>query len=118
LFRLLAIITVCPFSKNKMERELNSAWTEAYRHRTGLVRDFELRHQCCGYNSVQDRSFPPYDPKNPVASCTEDPTYGFKVSCKPELSKDFERWQSGIQNLLIVQVTMMVGFFIFFIFGR
>ena len=87
-----------------MDKELNSAWTEANRHRTKLIRDFELHHQCCGFHSITDRPFPPKDPIE--QTCSE--VYGFKVPCKAELTKDFERWQKGIQSLLLVQVTVLV----------
>ncbi|KAF9079469.1 hypothetical protein BGX23_003961, partial [Mortierella sp. AD031] len=93
-----------------MDKELNSAWTETNRHRTKLISDFELRHQCCGYNSITDRPFPPVDkPKEPKPqTCSVNPAYGFQVPCKAELTKDFERWQRGIQRLLLAQVTMLL----------
>lgn len=100
-----------------MDTELNKAWTDAVRHRTQYISDFELRHHCCGYNSISDRPFPPLDkpnkpgePKEPKQTCSENPTYGFKVACKAELAKDFTRWQTRIQQLLLVQVTMLVSF--------
>ncbi|KAF9104345.1 hypothetical protein BGX27_010130 [Mortierella sp. AM989] len=99
---------------SQMDKELNSAWTETNRHRTKLISDFELRHQCCGFNSVVDRPFPPKDkPKetNPQ-TCSVNPAYGFKVPCKAELAKDFERWQKGIQYLLVIQVTMLLPLFL------
>ncbi|KAG0083596.1 hypothetical protein BGZ92_010632 [Podila epicladia] len=98
---------------SQIDKELNSAWTGANRHRTKLIRDFELRHQCCGFNSITDRPFPPVDkPKDPkepqMQTCSVNPAYGFQVPCKAELTKDFERWQKGIQYLLIVQVTILL----------
>ncbi|KAG0351247.1 hypothetical protein BG005_009266 [Podila minutissima] len=101
---------------SQMDKELNSAWTEASRHRTKLISDFELRHQCCGFNHITDRPFPPVDkpkdpekPKDPsLQTCSENTAYGFQVPCKAELAKDFERWQKRIQHLLLVQVTMLL----------
>ncbi|KAG0209498.1 hypothetical protein BGX28_010270 [Mortierella sp. GBA30] len=95
---------------SQMDRELNSAWTEANRHRTKLISDFELRHQCCGFNSITDRPFPPVDkPKEPKPqTCSVNPAYGFKVPCKAELTKDFERWQKRIQHLLLAQLSMLL----------
>ncbi|KAG0292748.1 hypothetical protein BGZ96_003728 [Linnemannia gamsii] len=83
-----------------MEGELNNVWTGAFRHRKALISDFERRHQCCGYEQVNQRAIP----KN----CSEDPKYGFKVPCKAELTKDYERWQNRIQHLLLAQVTMLL----------
>ncbi|KAF9324101.1 hypothetical protein BG006_000871, partial [Podila minutissima] len=99
-----------------MDKELNSAWTEASRHRTKLISDFELRHHCCGFNHLTDRPFPPvYKPKDPekpkdpsLQTCSENTAYGFQVPCKAELAKDFEQWQKRIQHLLLVQVTMVL----------
>ncbi|KAG0037496.1 hypothetical protein BGZ82_002408 [Podila clonocystis] len=110
---------------SQMDKELNSAWTEANRHRIKHISDFELRHRCCGFNSITDRAFPPLPPadKKPPAdkqpptdkpkkpeseSCSKNHAYGFQVPCKAELTKDFERWQKGIQRLLLVQMTMLL----------
>ncbi|KAF9344345.1 hypothetical protein BGX26_004506 [Mortierella sp. AD094] len=95
---------------SRMDIELNSAWTESIRHRTKLIRDFELRHQCCGFNSIKDRPFPPVDKpgESEPQTCSLNPAYGFQVPCKAELAKDFERWQKRIQHLLLVQVTMLL----------
>ena len=102
-----------------MDKELNSAWTDASRHRQSLISHFELRHQCCGFNHITDRPFPPKpkepkEPREPVDPkrliCNENPAYGFQVPCKAELAKDFERWQKGIQHLLVFQATMLVSF--------
>ncbi|KAG0351140.1 hypothetical protein BGZ54_003404 [Gamsiella multidivaricata] len=95
---------------SQMDKELNSAWTETNRHRTKLISDFELRHQCCGFNSITDRPFPPVGkPKEPKKqTCSVNSAYGFQVPCKAELTKDFERWQKGIQHLLLAQVTMLL----------
>ncbi|KAF9283712.1 hypothetical protein BGZ68_005201 [Mortierella alpina] len=54
-----------------MEKELNGAWTDGFRHRKRLISDFELRHHCCGYNSVADRPFP--------EDCDENEAYGFDL---------------------------------------
>ncbi|ORZ12937.1 hypothetical protein BCR41DRAFT_98183 [Lobosporangium transversale] len=92
--------------------ELNNAWTEANRHRTKLISDFELRHECCGYNHISDRPFPPIAPKGSEKpkdrTCSENDAYGFKVACKADLTKDFERWHKGIRNLLLGQVTILL----------
>ncbi|KAF9126552.1 hypothetical protein BGW39_006543 [Mortierella sp. 14UC] len=100
---------------SQMDKELNNAWTDSIRHRTSLISDFELRHRCCGYDSITNRPFPPIVTKPPKEgeepkpqTCHENPAYGFKVPCKAELHKDFGRWQKRIQQLLLVQVTMMV----------
>ncbi|KAG0248352.1 hypothetical protein BG011_000171 [Mortierella polycephala] len=117
---LAVVLIVCTISVaqrsvhlSQMDKELNSAWTEASRHRTKHISDFELRHQCCGYNSITDRPFPPVgnpkEPKEPKRqTCSENLDYGFQVPCKAELTKDFERWQKGIQHLMLAQVTMLL----------
>ncbi|KAI1291445.1 hypothetical protein EDD11_008926 [Mortierella claussenii] len=94
----------------QMEKELNRAWTETNRHRTKLISDFELRYQCCGFNSITDRPFPPVDKpeERKPQTCSVNHAYGFKVPCKAELTKDFERWQKGIQHLLLVQMTLLL----------
>ncbi|KAF9133385.1 hypothetical protein BGX30_012305 [Mortierella sp. GBA39] len=97
---------------SQMDKELNSAWTDAIRHRTQQISDFELRHHCCGFASISDRPFPPKDkpdtPPDELKTCSENGSYGFNVPCKAELTKDFARWQTRIQQLLLVQVTMLV----------
>ncbi|KAF8949240.1 hypothetical protein BGZ47_007950 [Haplosporangium gracile] len=112
---LLLVLIICTFSVaqrsfhlSQMDKELNSAWTEAYRHRRQHISDFQLRHQCCGFGHINDRPFPPKkdDPTAPPP-CSENIAYGFKVSCRAELSKDFVRWQTWIQHLLLAQVTML-----------
>ncbi|KAF9542490.1 hypothetical protein EC957_001932 [Mortierella hygrophila] len=93
---------------SQMDKELNNAWTDTYRHRQHHISDFELRHHCCGLNHLTDRPFPPVDKPTLGETCSENISYGFKVPCKAELSKDFARWQTRIQQLLLVQVTMLV----------
>ncbi|KAF9997467.1 hypothetical protein BGZ80_007005 [Entomortierella chlamydospora] len=102
---------------SQMDKELNSVWTDAYRHRTKLISEFEIHHQCCGFNHITDRPFPPVvDKRKPddtrPLTCNENPLYGYKVPCKAELAKDFGRWQRGIQRLLLVQVTMLAPLFL------
>ncbi|KAF9169458.1 hypothetical protein BGX21_002889 [Mortierella sp. AD011] len=102
---------------SQMDKELNSVWTDAIRHRAKLISEFEIHHQCCGFYHITDRPFPPVinkrkpDDTRPL-TCNENPLYGYKVPCKAELAKDFERWQRGIQRLLLVQVTMLVPLFL------
>ncbi|KAF9277574.1 hypothetical protein BGZ88_001081, partial [Linnemannia elongata] len=120
LILVLVVFTISvaqrSFHLSQMDKELNSAWTDANRHRTQHISDFELRHHCCGFNAISDRPFPPKDPKDPKdpnkpkepeKTCSENPSYGFKVPCKAELSKDFARWQTRIQQLLLVQLIML-----------
>ncbi|KAK3839995.1 MAG: hypothetical protein JOS17DRAFT_725636, partial [Linnemannia elongata] len=112
LFVVLVVFTISiaqrSFHISQMDKELNSAWTDASRHRTQHISDFELRHHCCGYDSLSERPFPPKNPKDPKQICSENPAYGFKVPCKAELAKDFRRWQTRIQQLLLIQMTMLV----------
>ena len=105
--------------KPKMDIELNGAWSIAFKPRNRfLVRDFELRHRCCGYNNLIDRSHPPDEPHNDdpnkIPPCWENPDFGFDVPCRAKLVKDYWLWQNEIQHLLLVQVTMLVGSFSFF----
>ncbi|KAG0327317.1 hypothetical protein BGZ99_007912, partial [Dissophora globulifera] len=91
---------------SRMDGELNDAWTQTNRHRKNFISDFELRHRCCGYHSISDRPFPSgSNPDEPT--CSVHKAYGFKVPCKADLTKDFERWQKGIQHLLLAQMAML-----------
>ncbi|KAG0369735.1 hypothetical protein BGX24_002312 [Mortierella sp. AD032] len=99
-----------------MEKEMNHAWTDAIRHRDGLISSFELRHECCGLNSLVDRPFPPLwgkdkgplEPSDPRQPCSTNIAYGFQVPCRAELGKDFGRWQTRIQYLLLAEATMLL----------
>ncbi|KAG9322094.1 hypothetical protein KVV02_005578 [Mortierella alpina] len=85
---------------SQMNKELNNAWTDGFRHRTKLISDFELRHHCCGFNSPKERAIP--------EKCSENEAYGFQVPCVDDLAKDFGRWQKGIQYLLLTQLAMLL----------
>jgi len=86
---------------SQLDKELNRAWTDGYRRRRrSLISDFELRHHCCGYNSVTERAFP--------EDCAVNVAYGFSVPCNADLAKDFWRWQKGIQQLLLTQLAMLL----------
>ncbi|KAF9958121.1 hypothetical protein BGZ72_000865 [Mortierella alpina] len=93
---------------SQMDKELNSAWTDANRHRTKLISDFELRHQCCGYTSIADRPFPPKIEGRFPLTCSENDAYGFQVPCKANLAQNFGRWQKGIQHLLLAQLALLL----------
>ncbi|KAF9148331.1 hypothetical protein BG015_009937 [Linnemannia schmuckeri] len=115
LLLVLIIFTISvaqrSFHLSQMEKELNNAWTEAFRHREQHISDFQLRHHCCGLNHINDRSFPPFveKPKDTTPlPCSKNLSYGFKVACRAELSKDFARWQTRIQHLLLAQVTILI----------
>ncbi|KAF9960158.1 hypothetical protein BGZ70_008673 [Mortierella alpina] len=89
---------------SQMDKELNRAWTDAFQRRNrNLISDFELRHHCCGYNSVKERAVP--------RDCAVNDAYGFSVPCNADLAKNFWRWQKGIQHLLFAQLAMLVGIF-------
>ncbi|KAF9908807.1 hypothetical protein EC991_009510 [Linnemannia zychae] len=115
LFVLLIAFTVAIAQRSvhisKMEGELHAAWVDANRHNRLLIKNFELRHQCCGYKSIKENAFPPLNPKKGEdvgPPCHLNKAYGFQLPCQGELTKDFERWQKRIRELLLVQVTVMV----------
>ncbi|GJJ75031.1 hypothetical protein EMPS_07389 [Entomortierella parvispora] len=114
---LLVVFTITIVQRSnhlsKSNDEIFNAWGVAFKQRT-LIGDFQLRHHCCGFNNVRDRSYPPYhqnpDPGDPAnLPCPINPRFEFQEPCKDLLTKDFWRWQNGIQHLLLVQLTMLVS---------
>ncbi|KAF8977624.1 hypothetical protein BGZ52_006872 [Haplosporangium bisporale] len=91
---------------SQMDKELNSAWTESSRHRTKLISDFELRHHCCGYNSITDRPFPPAEPKPKEPKEPKEP----EDPKKPKTCSEHSAYGFKLPLLLLVTTLSVVGF--------
>ncbi|KAF9924887.1 hypothetical protein FBU30_005230 [Linnemannia zychae] len=63
---------------SKMTKELDAAWTQAFRHSKKLISQFERLNECCGYNHIKDRAYP-LDVPEKEEGCRYDKAYGFQL---------------------------------------
>ena len=83
----LAFTYMVPPSDLKCHLEAQWAWLFSHKD-AEVIRRIQDRHQCCGFNSVQDRAWPFPDRSHTAVACRE--AFGRQRSC-------FEGWRQDEQ---------------------
>ncbi len=94
----LALTSMVPPSNLKCQLEGRWAWLFSNKN-VEVIRRIQDRHQCCGFNSVQDRAWPFPDRNHATMACHE--AFGRQWSCFGGWRQD-EQITGGLMLLVAV----------------
>ncbi|KAG0250135.1 hypothetical protein DFQ27_009558 [Actinomortierella ambigua] len=86
---------------SQMDWQLNSAWTDAYRHHKQHILNYERDHSCCGFAHLHDRDVPN---KGNITCVSE---LKFTEPCKDGFAHDYIRWQRGIFQFMVMELVVL-----------
>ncbi|KAF9970914.1 hypothetical protein BGZ73_006209 [Actinomortierella ambigua] len=99
--KLLIANTVVLLAALLMDVDLNSAWTNAYRHHKQFILKYEQEHHCCGFAHVDDRPIP----NDKDRTCATELQYN--VPCRDGFGDGYRRWQRGIYQFMALELTIL-----------